>query len=95
MRYLAVRHNLFFKFKFKNVSPFVTLVASPPLAQHTQTFPSHLQGDAAAQGPTAGVVGWRNQTHQHTKPLSTGQQQAASQNLNPTHIKGKQVFQPP
>lgn len=49
-------------------------------------------GGAASKGPTASVVGLRNQTQRHMKTLSTGQQQAASQNLNPTHIKGKEGF---
>lgn len=49
-------------------------------------------GGAASKEPTARVVGLKIQTHWHMKTLSTGQQQAASQNLNPTHIKGKEGF---
>lgn len=49
-------------------------------------------GGAASQGPTASAAGLRNQTHWDMKTLPTGQQQAASRNLNPTHIKGKEGF---
>lgn len=48
-------------------------------------------GGVTSKGPTASVAELRIQTHRHMKTVSTGQQQAASQNLNQTHIKRKEV----
>lgn len=58
----------------------------------TKTDIHRSAGGAASKGPTASVAGLRIQTHRHMKTLFTGQQQAASQNLNPIHIERKEVF---
>lgn len=94
VRYVAIMSQriffFFFLLKFKNVPPYAILVSLP----RSPNKDGHLQsaGGAASKGPTASVAGLRNQAQRHMKTLSTGQQQAASQNLNPTHIKGKEVF---